>query len=157
MEGEDDMTAQARSVHSSAAPTGRPSRGGAGSPRPELHVVSSPREGSNAAARGFKRLMEWTQTRSTPLFYIVIAVVFLVGTLLGALTLRTQMVEISFESSQTEARIERLSQDVEDRQTRLDMLKASLPERAQEMGMVPQEGSISIDLNGYQPSEGGAQ
>ena len=37
------------------------------------------------------------------------------------------------------------------------MLKASLPERAQEMGMVPQEGSISIDLNGYQPSEGGTQ
>ena len=60
-------------------------------------------------------------------------------------------------ASQVQTRIERLSQDVEERQTQLDMLKASLPERAQEMGMVPQEGSISIDLNGYQPSEGGTQ
>ena len=89
--------------------------------------------------------------------FFTIAIVFLVGTLLGALALRTQMVEISFESSQVQTRIERLSQDVEERQTQLDMLKASLPERAQEMGMVPQEGSISIDLNGYQPSEGGTQ
>ena len=83
--------------------------------------------------------------------------VFLVGTLLGALALRTQMVEIAFESSQVESRIERLSQDVEDAQTQLDLLKASLPERAQEMGMVPQEGSITIDLNGYNTSEGGTQ
>ena len=89
--------------------------------------------------------------------YGVTIFVTVVGTLLGALALRTQMVEISFESSQVQTRIERLSQDVEERQTQLDMLKASLPERAQEMGMVPQEGSISIDLNGYQPSEGGTQ
>ena len=151
------MAAQARSVHSSAAPAGRPDRDGAPQSRPQLHVVNGQRAGAGSAARGFKRLLEWTRTKTTPLLHITIAIVFLVGTLLGALALRTQMVEISFESSQVQTRIERLSQDVEERQTQLDMLKATLPERAQEMGMVPQEGSISIDLNGYQPSEGGTQ
>ena len=132
-------------------------RDGAPQSRPQLHVVNGQRAGAGSAARGFKRLLEWTRTKTTPLLHITIAIVFLVGTLLGALALRTQMVEISFESSQVQTRIERVCQDVEERQTQLDMLKASLPERAQEMGMVPQEGSISIDLNGYQPSEGGTQ
>lgn len=154
------MASQARSIRSSAAPAGRPERqerSDNATSRPQLRVVNGVHNGSNAAVRGFKRLLEWTRTRSTPLFHITIAAVFLVGTLIGALMLRTQMVEISFEASQVESRIERLTQDVEDEQSKLDILKASLPERAQKMGMVPQEGSISIDLNGYQPSEGGTQ
>ncbi|HJE21189.1 hypothetical protein [Bifidobacterium pullorum] len=151
------MAAQVRSVHSSPAPAGRPERHADVPSRPQLRVVGGGRATAGKAVRGFRRLLEWTRTRTTPLFHITVAVVFLVGTLLGALALRTQMVEIAFESSQVESRIERLSQDVEDAQTQLDLLKASLPERAQEMGMVPQEGSITIDLNGYNTSEGGTQ
>jgi hypothetical protein len=68
------------------------------------------------------------------------------------------MVQNSFEASQTEAHISVLTQDVEDDQAKLDQLVASLPDKANEMGMVPQQGSVSIDLNGYQQhSEGGTQ
>ena len=45
-----------------------------------------------------------------------------------------------------------LTQDVEDDQTKLAELEASLPSKAEEMGMVPQKGALTIDLNGYQPS-----
>ena len=151
------MTAQPRSIRSAQAPAGRPRGNVAASSRPELRVINGHRSAATMAVSGFKRLMEWTRTCTTPLFHITAAIVFLVGTLLGALTLRTQMVEISYEANQIESRIGRLAQDVEDRQTQLDLLKASLPERAQEMGMVPQEDSIAIDLNGYRPSEGGTQ
>ena len=63
--------------------------------------------------------------------------------------LRTQMVQHSFEANQIESNITRLTQDVE---TKLDELEASLPSKAEEMGMVPQKGALTIDLNGYQPS-----
>ena len=55
-------------------------------------------------------------------------------------------------SEQIESNITRLTQDVEDDQTKLDELEASLPSKAEEMGMVPQKGALTIDLNGYQPS-----
>lgn len=105
----------------------------------------------------FNRLIAWTRTRSTPLIHIVIAVAFLLATLLGALMLRTQMVQNSFEASKVQERINILSQDVQDDQAKLDALIASLPDKAQKMGMVPQQDSITIDLNGYEPSKGSAQ
>ena len=69
---------------------------------------------------------------------------------MGSLMLRTQMVQHSFEANQIESNITRLTQDVEDDQTKLDELEASLPSKAEEM--VPQKGALTIDLNGYQPS-----
>jgi len=50
-----------------------------------------------------------------------------------------------------------LQQDVEDDQARLAQLEATLPERAQKMNMEPAKGSLSIDLQGYQPAGEGAQ
>mgnify|MGYP000093281645 CR=1 FL=1 len=75
---------------------------------------------------------------------------FLGVCLLGSLMLRTQMVQNSFEASQIETHITQLTQDVEDDQAKLDELDASLPSKAEEMGMVPQKGALTIDLNGYQ-------
>lgn len=46
---------------------------------------------------------------------------------------------------------------MEDDQAKLDELEASLPSKAEEMGMVPQKGALTIDLNGYQPSGDDAQ
>ena len=83
-----------------------------------------------------------------------IALAFLGATAVGSLTLRTQMAENSFESQQTEQQIEKLQQDIQTDQTKLDSLQASLPQKAQDMGMVPQQDSVTIDLNGYQPSDG---
>ncbi len=149
--------ATARSIRSNAAPaSNRPHTKHQSSSRPELRVVSNPR-GNEQVKRGFEQLITWTRTRSTPLLHLVIAVVFLGGCLLGSLTLRTQMVQHSFEANQIESNITRLTQDVEDDQAKLDELEASLPSKAEEMGMVPQKGALTIDLNGYQPSGDDAQ
>ncbi|RFT38032.1 hypothetical protein CG398_06845, partial [Bifidobacteriaceae bacterium NR003] len=66
-----------------------------------------------------------------------------------SLMLRTQMAELSFEQTATQSRISRLHQDVEAKQAKLDTLDAELPSKAQRMGMIPQQGSIAIDLSDY--------
>ena len=142
-----------RTIASNAAPAGRRDQNEtAGTTRPELHVVKGSRAEGNGVKRGVEQLITWTRTRSTPLLHLVIAVVFLGVCLMGSLMLRTQMVQHSFEANQIESNITRLTQDVEDDQTKLDELEASLPSKAEEMGMVPQKGALTIDLNVYQPS-----
>ena len=127
--------ATARSIRSNAAPaSNRPHTKHQSSSRPELRVVSNPRGNEQGNA-----------------------VIFLVGTLFGALMLRTQMVQNSFEAAQIETNINRLTQDIEDDQAKLDQLVANLPDKASDMGMVPQQGSVSIDLSGYQSNKGGTQ
>ncbi|WP_165775761.1 hypothetical protein [Bifidobacterium scaligerum] len=149
--------AMARSIRSNAAPAhNRPqSKASTTSSRPELRVISNPRP--EPSGNVVTRVLEWTRTRTAPLVHVIIAVAFLMATLIGALMLRTQMVQNSFEAAQIEANISRLTQDVEDDQAKLDQLVASLPDKASDMGMVPQQGSVSIDLNGYQSSKGGTQ
>ncbi len=146
-----------RTIASNAAPAGRkrPTEEGIGTTRPELHVVKGAQSGSNGVRRGFEQLITWTRTRSTPLLHLVIAAVFLSVCLLGSLMLRTQMVQNSFEASQIESSITKLTQDVEDDQAKLDELDASLPSKAEDMGMVPQKGALTIDLNGYQANASG--
>ena len=137
--------ATARSIRSNAAPaSNRPHTKHQSSSRPELRVVSNPRGNEQGNVVG--RVIEWTRTRSAPLVHVAIAVIFLVGTLFGALMLRTQMVQNSFEAAQVETNI-----------TKLDQLVANLPDKASDMGMVPQQGSVSIDLSGYQSNKGGTQ
>ena len=145
-----------RTIASNAAPAGRkcPTES-IGTTRPELHVVKGAQSGSNGVRRGFEQLITWTRTRSTPLLHLVIAAVFLGVCLLGSLMLRTQMVQNSFEASQIESSITKLTQDVEDDQAKLDELDASLPSKAEDMGMVPQKGALTIDLSGYQANASG--
>lgn len=147
-----------RTIASNAAPAGhRDQTETVGTTRPELHVVKGTRAEGNGVKRGFKQLITWTRTRSTPLLHLVIAVIFLGICLVGSLMLRTQMVQDSFDANRIESNIIRLTQDVGDDQTKLDELEASLPSKAEEMGMVPQKGALTIDLNGYQPSGDDAQ
>ena len=132
------MAAPARRIHSNATPAKRTERAEdtrEGSTRPALHVVKNERAEASASR---DRLQQ-----------------FLVATLVIALGLRTQMASNSFESNQTENHIEQLQQDIQSDQTKLDSLQASLPQKAQDMGMVSQQDSVTIDLNGYQPSDGG--
>ena len=98
-----------------------------------------------------------TQARGASLIHVTVAIVFLVATLLITLMLRTQMVQNSFESNTVQKNINMLTQDVQDDQAKLDELISSLPDKAQKMGMVPQQDSVTIDLNGYKPSKGSAQ
>lgn len=103
------------------------------------------------------RIIAWTQARGASLIHVTVAIVFLVATLLITLMLRTQMVQNSFESNTVQKNINMLTQDVQDDQAKLDELISSLPDKAQKMGMVPQQDSVTIDLNGYKPSKGSAQ
>ena len=148
------MPATARTSRSTADRSSRrPDATARPASRPELRVVNGSRSDGQGLGEGLGRIMEWVRTRSAPTVHIVVAVVFLASTLLGALMLRTQMVENAFEVSALETSISRLSQDVQDDQAKLDRLEAALPQKASDLGMVPQSSSVTIDLNGYQPSE----
>ncbi|WEV66917.1 hypothetical protein OZX72_06585 [Bifidobacterium sp. ESL0769] len=145
-------SATARSVRSHVAPAGREDDTRAASSRPRLQVVAGgkeKKESENAAFGIFSRI------KTVSVVHVIIAVLFLFAALLGSLALRTQMVQNSFEQAQVQANINKLNQDVEDDQAQLDSLQASLPDRAQKMGMVPQSGPLSIDLQGYQPTDKG--
>lgn len=103
-----------RTIASNAAPAGRRDQTETvGTTRPELHVVKGTRAEGNGVKRGFKQLITWTRTRSTPLLHLVIAVIFLGICLVGSLMLRTQMVQDSFDANRIESNIIRLTQDVE--------------------------------------------
>ncbi|WEV70065.1 hypothetical protein OZX73_02685 [Bifidobacterium sp. ESL0775] len=146
-------TAAARSVRSHVAPAGREDDNHAISSRPRFQVVTGGKagkdKGQDRAAFGI-----FSHIKTVSVVHIIVAVVFLFAALLGSLALRTQMVQNSFEQAQIQTNISKLNQDVEDDQAQLDGLQASLPDRAQKMGMVPQQGPLSIDLQGYQaPSQ----
>lgn len=95
---------------------------------------------------GFGKVLGWMRARSAPMVHVVVAIAFLMATLLGALALRTAMVQHSFEMSALETSISQLSQDVQEDQAKLDNLEASLPQKATDMGMVPQSSPLTIDL-----------
>lgn len=140
------------SASSASAPAGRTKDN---STRKEYAHNSAPsafnpsQRKSSAVLERFSKVMTWSNTRKVPLVNCMIIVIFMVVTLLTSLLLRTQMAEISFDQTAVQMRISRLHQDVEARQAKLDTLESELPARAQRMGMVPQQGSISIDLSDY--------
>lgn len=144
--------ATARSVRSRVAPAGREDDTRTTSSRPELQVIAggkTKKDAENVAAGILGRI------NTVSVVHVMIAVIFLFVALLGSLALRTQMVQNSFQQAQVQANISKLNQDVEDDEAQLDSLQASLPDRAQKMGMVPQSGPLSIDLQGYQPTDKG--
>ncbi|NMN00899.1 hypothetical protein G1C96_1480 [Bifidobacterium sp. DSM 109958] len=104
----------------------------------------------SAMSEGFGRILRWVMNRRAPFLPTVLAALFLIGTLLGTLALRTQMVENSFEATRLNRSISNLTQDAQTYQSELDRLEAQLPTKAKDLGMVPQQGSITIDLQGYQ-------
>ena len=145
-----------RSSSSNSAPAGRVKD--ASTRKEYVHNSSSAIFGSSAGSSNskpsavfdrFHKVMAWSNTRKVPLINFMIIVIFMVVTLSTSLMLRTQMAELSFEQTATQSRISRLRQDVETKQAKLDTLEAELPAKAQDMGMVPQQGSIAIDLSDY--------
>lgn len=146
------LRSSASSASSASAPAGRTKDN---STRKEYVHNSAPsafnpsQRKSSAVLERFRKVMTWSNTRKVPLVNCMIIVIFMVVTLLTSLLLRTQMAEISFDQTAVQMRISRLHQDVEARQAKLDTLESELPARAQRMGMVPQQGSISIDLSDY--------
>ncbi|PLS25202.1 hypothetical protein [Bifidobacterium imperatoris] len=152
------MAATARSIRSGSSASQRPQAKPQASSRPQLRVITNAHGDKERSV--FGRVLEWTRTRTAPMVHVIIAVVFLAATLLGALMLRTEMVQNSFEAAEVKSHINVLTQDIEDDQAKLDQLIASLPDKASEMGMVSKGGTATIDLQGYQQpkdAEGGTQ
>lgn len=146
----------AASYASSSAPAGRVNDKAAGNNSRQNRVLKSiPLVFSASDRRSYTvmnhlhRVIEWSNTRKAPLFNLIIVVIFLFVTPTTSLLLRTKMAEISFEQAATQSSISRLRQDVEAAQTKLDALEADLPTKAQDMGMVPQQGAITVDLSDY--------
>lgn len=152
------MAATVRSIRSGSSASQRPQAKPQAAPRPQLKLISNTRDDHERSV--FGRVLEWTRTRTAPMMHVAVAVVFLAATLIGALMLRTQMVQNSFEAAEVKRHISVLTQDIDDDQARLDQLVAELPDKASEMGMVSKGGAATIDLQGYQPpkdAEGGTQ
>lgn len=124
--------------------------------RPQLSVSSTRR--SQAESKGMGDMFAAIRPSRVRLVHFVCALVFLGASLVGSLLLRTQMVEDSFAITDVQQSIGRLTQDVQEDQTKLDGLKASLPEKAQKLGMVPGSDALTVDLKGYKaPADAGAQ
>lgn len=142
-------------VTATAAPAGRVKEKVVGGSRKNRVLKSLPLVFSASDRRSYTvmnrlhKVIEWSNTRKAPLFNVIIVVLFLVITPTTSLLLRTKMAEISFEQAATQSSISRLRQDVETAQTKLDTLEADLPAKAQTMGMVPQQGAITVDLSDY--------
>ncbi|EIK75363.1 hypothetical protein [Gardnerella vaginalis] len=142
-------------VTATAAPAGRVKEKVVGDSRKNCVLKSLPLVFSASDRRSYTvmnrlhKVIEWSNTRKAPLFNVIIVVLFLVITPTTSLLLRTKMAEISFEQAATQSSISRLRQDVETAQTKLDTLEADLPAKAQTMGMVPQQGAITVDLSDY--------
>lgn len=142
-------------VTATAAPAGRVKEKVVGDSRKNRVLKSLPLVFSASDRRSYTvmnrlhKVIEWSNTRKAPFFNVIIVVLFLVITPTTSLLLRTKMAEISFEQAATQSSISRLRQDVETAQTKLDTLEADLPAKAQTMGMVPQQGAITVDLSDY--------
>lgn len=142
-------------VTATAAPAGRVKEKVVGDSRKNRVLKSLPLVFSASDRRSYTvmnrlhKVIEWSNTRKAPLFNVIIVVLFLVITPTTSLLLRTKMAEISFEQAATQSSISRLRQDVETAQTKLDTLEADLPAKAQTMGMVSQQGAITVDLSDY--------
>lgn len=141
-----------RSTSSTSAPAGRVKDSSTRkdySRNSSTAVFGAAKRQTSVVLNRLQKVMNWSNTRKVPIINFMIIVIFMVVTLSTSLMLRTQMAELSFEQTATQSRISRLHQDVEAKQAKLDTLDAELPSKAQRMGMIPQQGSIAIDLSDY--------
>ena len=141
-----------RSASSTSAPAGRVKDSSTRkdySRNSSTAVFGAAKRQTSVVFNRLQKVMNWSNTRKVPIINFMIIVIFMVVTLSTSLMLRTQMAELSFEQTATQSRISRLHQDVEAKQAKLDTLDAELPSKAQRMGMIPQQGSIAIDLSDY--------
>lgn len=141
-----------RSASSTSAPAGRVKDSSTRkdySRNSSTAVFGAAKRQTSVVLNRLQKVMNWSNTRKVPIINFMIIVIFMVVTLSTSLMLRTQMAELSFEQTATQSRISRLRQDVEAKQAKLDTLDAVLPSKAQRMGMIPQQGSIAIDLSDY--------
>ncbi|AEG44052.1 hypothetical protein [Isoptericola variabilis] len=85
------------------------------------------------------------QSASGVPFYVLCASI-LAAALLAALLLNTTMARGSYEMARLQKEVGQVAQDVQERQAELRAAQASLPQRAQQMGMVPAENPTMFSV-----------
>lgn len=78
--------------------------------------------------------------------FLVLCSVVLVAALLAALLLNITMARGSYETAQLQREVGRVAQDVQTKQAELRAHEASLPERAEQLGMVPADEVTMISI-----------
>lgn len=109
--------------------------------RPALRVIEGGKQKTPSKAKASRALA------LRPFLRFGLGIAFLGISLVGSLLLRTQMVQDSFEVTQLQTSIGVLTQDVQDDQTTLDRLESSLPDKAANLGMVPQSSTVTLDIS----------
>ncbi|MFC0266055.1 hypothetical protein [Alloscardovia macacae] len=116
----------------------------------QLELSPSTRTSSSAQARQrplvVTHVQSLAQNRRKAVVVFVFSVTCLIGSLLGALGLRTLMTENAFSIAQTQSSVSKLKQDVQQDKAKLNELQTSLPERASQLGMQQGTSSMTIDL-----------
>lgn len=116
--------------------------------RPQLRVIShsaSAADRGTSASRSQSRLRRYMNAR---IAQVALALTIIIFCAVGVLGLRVQLVENAFALSRMEQNISVLTQDVEQEQAQLEKLQASLPDKAQKLGMTTSDNSITVDMKG---------
>ncbi len=85
------------------------------------------------------------QSASGVPFYVLCASILALA-LLAALVLNTTMARGSYEMARLQKEVGQVAQDVQERQAELRAAEASLPELAEQMGMVPAENPTMVSV-----------
>jgi len=86
---------------------------------------------------------------SSPIVFVTCCGVFLVLALATVLVLNTSVVNRSYEMARLQTKVQIVEQDVQTKQEQIRRAQASLPAKAQELGMVPIETMDILDVSKY--------
>ncbi len=139
------MSVRPKTVRSSAS-FSRPSLRTANRPQPRGRETFA---GSDIRIARREKIVSRIRSRSVSVMHIAAALMILIAGLIGSLILRTQMAANSFEISETEKNISRLTQDIQDDRAKLESLSSSLPDKANGLGMVAGNDSVTVNMEGY--------
>ncbi|CAM3525055.1 hypothetical protein [Isoptericola cucumis] len=124
------------------APATTGTRTGAAPGRAPLSAV----EGGAARGRRLDAVRAPLQATSGVPFLVLCGIVLTVA-LLAALLLNITMARGSYETAQLQREVGRVAQDVQTKQAELRAHEASLPERAEQLGMVPADEVTMISID----------
>lgn len=116
--------------------------------RPGLSVISRTDQRIDSASRTSGSAAQAKRSLRGRMVLWMAVVLVVVLSFLGVLVVRVKMAEDAFAISETQQNISVLTQDVEQEQAKLDKLQASLPQKAQKLGMTPSSDSLTVDMAG---------
>ncbi|MDD6373745.1 MAG: hypothetical protein PUF97_04620 [Bifidobacteriaceae bacterium] len=120
-------------------------------PKPARSLESRPKARSVAERTVSVKAKTGIRARKrTTIVPIVIAMVALVLSIVGTMSLHMVMIEDSFELTRVEQTNTQLRQDIENDQLQIDQQSANLPNKATDLGMQPGSDSVTLDMGNDQ-------